>query len=74
MLSSQTGAKPQSSTFCERSPSVSRCFFLLLVLILFLSAPLSALAAETHNVELTPEEQAWLAEHPDIVLAAATGY
>jgi PAS domain S-box-containing protein len=74
MLSSQTGAKPQSSTFCERSPSVSRCFFLLLVLILFLSAPLSALAAETHKVELTPEEQAWLAEHPDIVLAAATGY
>ena len=39
-----------------------------------LSGPLSALAEKADNINLTPEEQAWLAEHPQIVLGAPTDY
>ena len=52
----------------------SRCLFLLLVIVLILGTPLSTWAEKTSNIDLTPEEQAWLAEHPEIVLGASTDY
>ena len=52
----------------------SRCLFLVVTFILILSLPLSAWAEKTPNIDLTPEEQAWLAEHPEIVLGAPTDY
>ena len=41
---------------------------------MFSSAPLSAWAEESPKIDLTPEEQTWLAQHPDIILATAIGY
>ena len=52
----------------------SRCLFLVVTFILILSVPLSAWAEKTPNIDLTPEEQAWLAEHPEIVLGTTTEY
>jgi len=37
-----------------------------LVIVLILSFPLSASAERTSKIDLTPEEQAWLTEHPEI--------
>jgi len=47
---------------------------LLLVIVVILSVPLSAWAEKTPNIDLTPEEQAWLAEHPEIILGTTTEY
>jgi PAS domain S-box-containing protein len=52
----------------------SRCLRSLFVALMLSSAPLSAWAEESPKIELTPEEQAWLAQHPDIILATATGF
>jgi formate hydrogenlyase transcriptional activator len=56
----------QHNSFSKRFPSSYHFFLSLLVFILVLSTPFSALADKTSIVELTLEEQAWLAEHPDI--------
>lgn len=39
---------------------------LCLVIVLLLSAPLSAWAEKTSNIDLIPEGQAWLKAHPGI--------
>ena len=59
--------------FKEASPA-SLSFISRLVLILILSIPLSSTAEQMTGIDLTSEERAWLAQHPDIVLGAATGY
>ncbi len=47
---------------------------LLSVIVLLLSIPSSTLAENAPDIELTQEEQAWLAQHPDIVLGTAASY
>ncbi len=39
---------------------------IIFLILLLLSDPLSVFAEKTHKIELTLEEQTWLAEHPDI--------
>jgi signal transduction histidine kinase/FixJ family two-component response regulator len=65
---------PQPNNFRKRFAFGTSCLLLLFVLVLILNAPLSAWAEETAKIELTPEEQAWLAEHPEIVLGTTTEY
>ena len=74
MSPASAGDEFQPGFFRNRFSSVSKCFFLLLALLLILSNPLSAWAEEIPRIELTPEEKAWLTQHPDIVLGAATSY
>ncbi|MFZ9034491.1 MAG: transporter substrate-binding domain-containing protein, partial [Anaerohalosphaeraceae bacterium] len=59
---------PRPGAFRKRFDPLSCCFLLLLVIILILSVPPSARAEKTPEIELTPEEKAWLAEHPVITL------
>jgi ABC-type amino acid transport substrate-binding protein len=68
------GDEFQPGFFRNRFSSVSNCFFSLLALLLILSNPLSVWAEEIPKIDLTPEEQAWLAEQPEIVLGATTEY
>ena len=49
-------------------------FLSLAVIVLLMNTPLSAWAKETSHIDLTPEEQAWLNEHPDIALGAPISY
>jgi len=57
---------PGPGSFRKRFASPSRCLLLLLVIILMLSVPPSARAEKTPEIELTPEERAWLVKHPKI--------
>ena len=66
--------KPRMSSFGRLFASPSRCLFLLLAIIPISITPLSARAEGTSRIDLTPAEQAWLAEHPDIALGAPTSY
>lgn len=45
-----------------------KLFNSFLIITLLLSAPLSAWAEKPSGIDLTPAEQAWLAEHPVITL------
>ena len=56
--------------------SLAITFLAVSIFISGLSADLVSAqsSAPEPMVTLTPEEQAWLAEHPEIVLGAATGY
>ncbi|MBW2476601.1 MAG: transporter substrate-binding domain-containing protein, partial [Deltaproteobacteria bacterium] len=56
-------------------PAFAHAFLFFCTLIFTLSCLSSAaLAAEPVKIELTPKEQAWLAEHPDISLGAPTTF
>jgi PAS domain S-box-containing protein len=74
MASAPAVEKPRMSSFRRLFSSPSRCLLLLLVIIPISIIPLSARAEGTSRIDLTPAEQAWLAEHPEIVLGTATGY
>ncbi len=56
--------------------SLTIAFLAVSIFISGLSADLVSAQSSVSErmVTLTPEEQAWLAEHPEIVLGAATGY
>ena len=62
---------------CFMGRKISKPYMLFtshLIIILLLSFPFSAWAEKSSGIDLTPAEQAWLAEHQEIVLGAPTDY
>ena len=67
-------SNPEPSSFRKWLSSRARCFFLLSVIFLIVSSLQTAWAGNTPQIDLTPEEQAWLKAHPDITLGTSASY
>jgi len=68
LKSSQVSTYPGRLLYLIRSKSIKAFipFFLHLVVIIILTVPFFSWAEEPSRIELTPEEKAWLEEHPNV--------
>ncbi len=58
----------------SRFNSCSRFLFSMLIMILLLSTPLPVWAKEAPRIELSPEEKAWLSDHPVIRVGGSSQF